>query len=281
MYQDLEEINRRPTPFSCYTAADLWTDRHTSSKMLAYHLDGTIDISSRKTAFIDRSAAWIASRFELGKGKIAADFGCGPGLYTTRLATSGATVTGIDFSERSLQYAREMSRRKGLSIEYIQTNYLDFKSDQRFDLITMIMCDYCALSPDQRHMMLDTFLTHLRPGGAVLLDVYSLRAFNAREETAAYAHNLLDGFWSPNPYFGFLNIFKYEDEKVILDKFTIVEEKQKQVFYNWLQYFDREALKKEVEKQGLRIDAFLGNVAGDAFDPALNEFAIIARKPTH
>jgi 2-polyprenyl-3-methyl-5-hydroxy-6-metoxy-1,4-benzoquinol methylase len=33
-----------------------------------------------------------------------ADFGCGPGLYTEKLAERGATVTGIDFSENSIRH---------------------------------------------------------------------------------------------------------------------------------------------------------------------------------
>ncbi len=58
--------------------------------------------------------------------------------------------------------------------------------------------------------MLNKFHTILEAGGSVLLDVYSLTAFEQREETAIYEANLLNGFWSPNTYYGFLNTFKYE-----------------------------------------------------------------------
>jgi hypothetical protein len=68
MYHDLLEIHRRPACFECYTAPELWTDKHTSSSMLALHLDGSIDVSSRNTELLDRSAAWIISRFGLGEG---------------------------------------------------------------------------------------------------------------------------------------------------------------------------------------------------------------------
>jgi hypothetical protein len=54
--------------------------------MLACHLDGEIDLSSRNTDWIDRSADWIISQFKISPGTKIADFGCGPGLYTTRLA---------------------------------------------------------------------------------------------------------------------------------------------------------------------------------------------------
>ena len=41
--------------------------------------------------------------------------------------------------------------------------------------------------------MLDRFCRHLKPGGALLLYVYSLTAFTAKEETFTCARNLLDG----------------------------------------------------------------------------------------
>jgi len=246
MFRQLQEINTRPAPFEQCTVADLWTDEHTSSQMLAFHLDGSVDLSSRNTEFIDRSARWIVSRFDLDQSKCVADFGCGPGLYTTRLAASGAAVTGIDFSDRSLRYARESSERQSLSVEYVHADYLEYETSRRFDLIAMIMCDFCALSPPQRRTMLDKFLALLKPGGSVLLDVYSLHAFDEREEIATYAPELLDGFWCSKPYFGFLNTFKYQAEKVTLDKYTIVEETRTRVIYNWLQHFDREALGSRV-----------------------------------
>lgn len=279
MYQQLKEINRRPAPFEHYTAADLWTDDYTSSSMLNYHLDGSIDLASRKTEFIEKSAAWIVSRFGLAEGKSVADFGCGPGLYAIRLAASGADVTGVDFSLRSLHYARERALAEGLSIDYVGANYLEFASEKRFDLITLIMCDFCALGPAQRRSLLEVFLAHLKPGGAVLLDVYSLRAFEAKEERATYAHNLLDGFWSPAPYFGFLNTFKYETEKVVLDKYTIVEETRVRVVYNWLQHFAVDMLKAEFEERGFVVDEILGNVAGASWDPEAHEFGMVARRP--
>lgn len=119
MFEQLEKINARPKPFEFYTAYDLWTDAYTSKRMLEFHLDGKTDISSRNAAFIDRSVDWITARFNIGAGKKIADFGCGPGLYALRLARRHAEVTGIDFSERSIRYAREAAAREGLSIQYV------------------------------------------------------------------------------------------------------------------------------------------------------------------
>lgn len=278
MFQELKEINSRPEPFQFYTANELWTNKHTSKQMLKYHLNESIDVSSRNKSFIERSVEWMVSQFGIDGTTEIADFGCGPGLYTTRLAERGASITGIDFSENSLKYAKQVAEQKGLKINYVHTNYLDFETTHSFDLITMIMCDFCALSPGKRKIMLSKFSSLLKPGGSVLLDVYSLNSFIQKEESASYELNQLNGFWSPDDYYCFVNSFKYEQEKVTLDKYTIIEESQTRVVYNWLQHFSKESLRKEFEENGFKVESFYSNVSGEIFDSESTEIAIVARK---
>jgi SAM-dependent methyltransferase len=278
MFRELKDINCRPEPFEFYTASDLWTEEYTSKQMLSYHLNEDVDLSSRNTDFIDRSVDWLVSRFVTTPGTRIADFGCGPGLYATRLANRGADVTGIDFSKRSIQYAQDVANKQRLAISYLNEDYLEFETDNRFDLVMMIMCDFCALSPTQRKKILAKFYTVLKAGGAVLLDVYSLTAFEQREESAIYEKNLLHGFWSPDEYYGFLNTFKYKQEKVILDKYTIFEASRKRVVYNWLQYFSMESLTKEFAENGFELKEMYSDVAGSAYNPESPEVAIVAKK---
>jgi len=278
MFEELGRINERPEPFEFYTASDLWTDEHTSAQMLSFHLNEAIDVSSRNAQFIKRSVEWIASRFNIGKDTKIADFGCGPGLYATRLANRQANVTGIDFSRRSIEYAKEVSASEQLNIKYVKQNYLDFETEDRFDLVLMIMCDLCALGPTQRRGILSKFYKILKPGGLVLLDVYSLAAFDQREEVATYEVNLLNGFWSPNKYYGFLNTFKYEEEKVVLDKYTIVESERTRTVYNWLQYFAPEEMEREFVEGCFSIEGLYSDVTGNPYDRKSSEFAVIAKK---
>jgi hypothetical protein len=126
--------------------------------------------------------------------------------------------------------------------------------------------------------MLGRFRDVSKPGGAVLLDAYTLNAFAKREEAATYAENLMDGFWSAEKYYGFLHTFKYEAQKVVLDRYTLVEAKRTRVVYNWLQYFAPEALEAEFEAAGFTVASRLADVAGAPFDPEGDEFAVVARK---
>jgi SAM-dependent methyltransferase len=278
MFDTLKQINKKPEVFEFYTASALWDDEHTSKQMLSFHLNESVDMSSRNIEFINASVEWISSKFAIDDHKRICDFGCGPGLYTTQFAEIGATVTGIDFSKRSIQYAKKTADQKKIGVDYQLRNYLDYRSDKRFDLITMIMCDFCALSPDQRINLLKVFHRHLDNTGSVLFDVYSENAFSQRKEAFVCEHQLLNGFWSANDYYGFLNTFKYKNDNVVLDKYTIIEESRSFEVFNWLQYFGLDSLKSELKKAGFVITEYYSDIAGKKYDSESLEFAIIAKK---
>jgi len=278
LFQKLKEINSRPKPFQFYTANALWTNEHTAKQMLQYHLNADIDMSSRNHAFIRQSVNWITEYFNVGAVTKIADFGCAVGLYANALAEKGAKVTGLDFSENSLNYAKQVAANKGLNVNYVHADYLELETDERFDLIIMIMCDFCALSPGQRAKLLSKFKVLLNSGGAVLLDVYSLNAFDQKAESASYEKNQLNGFWSPDDYYAFVNTFKYEADKVTLDKYTIVESGSTRTIYNWLQYFSPEALEGEFADCGFAIEKVFSDVAGASFDAGNMEFAVVAQQ---
>ncbi|QSH40814.1 methyltransferase domain-containing protein [Lentisphaerota bacterium ZTH] len=277
MFKELEKINHRPEPYEFYTAEELWTNEHTAQCMLQYHLNESVDMSSRNRKFIEKSAAWIIDHFAVNKKSKIIDFGCGPGLYTTLFAESGAQVTGVDFSVNSINYAMGTAAAKKLDIEYIHANYLDFESDEKFDLITMIFCDFCALSPQQRAKLLDTFRSILKPNGHILLDVFTLQAFNKKKETATYEHNQLNGFWSADDYYGFLNSFKYEAEKVTLDKYTIIEQARTRAVYNWLHYYDQASIQTEAAASGFEIFEVFSDVAGTEYNSASEEMGVVLK----
>ena len=126
--------------------------------------------------------------------------------------------------------------------------------------------------------LLTKFSEILKERGSILLDVYSLTAFHRRKQKAIYEKNLLNGFWSPNEYYGFLNIFKYPKEKVILDKYTIIERNGIRSFCNWLQYFSPDDLEVQISEFGLSIDEMYSDIAGKQFNHQSEEFAVVITK---
>ena len=295
MFNKLNLINKKPKPFEFYTTPLLWNDEYVSKKMLEFHLNREVDAASRNHTFIDKAVDWMVQRFNIKEGFKICDFGCGPGLYSTRLAEKGAQVTGIDLSERSINYARETAEKKNLDINYILSNYLDYEPEEKFDLVAMIYYDFGVLSPQQRKKMLGIFRKALKDDGFVVIDVFNHNHYNQAKEALSLDYspgnsepgdifvikdsgNIFEGFWTSEPCYTFHSNIKYEEEKLILDKWTIIEENREREIYNWNQCYSSEILAKLFNENGFEIIEEYLNITGEKLTPQGNEMAVVARK---
>lgn len=281
MFDALQKINERPEPFEYYTSPQFWNDEHISKGMLESHLNPNTDGASRNKEFMDRSINWIISHFSISDSSRIIDFGCGPGLYTTRFAEMGATVTGVDLSERSIRYAKDVAREKNLNIDYVLQDYLEFSTDKRFDFIALISLDFSVLGPKQRRVLLSTFYSLLANDGAILLDVDSMERFRKETEKATeYGFSPAGGFMSSKPHHSFSSRFKYTQEHVILSKETIIEEDRQLEVYLWNQCYSLQSLEREFTENGLQIVDSYSDVAGTPFKEDSLQFAVVARRAT-
>ena len=75
------------------------------------------------------------------KGKRVLDLACGEGYNTRILATKGAKVTGVDFSEKLIELARREEARVKQGISYYVLDASDLKKfpSDHFDLVTCFM----------------------------------------------------------------------------------------------------------------------------------------------
>lgn len=268
----------RPELWSRYTAAGLWADPHIATQMLGFHLNPDTELASRNPDFMRSSVEWIIDRFGVRKGTRVLDLGCGPGLYTTPLARAGADVSGIDFSSNSIEHARATAEREGLSIEYVHADYLEYAPGGKFDLITFIYWDLAPLNPSQRASLLTMCRNALADGGSMFLDVPSADYFESVVEATSIELSEYAGFWSPEEHFLVKATHRYEEERVSLDKYTIVERNRTREIYNWLQSFTPESLERELAEAGLEVVELLGDVAGGPHDPDANQFAAVVRR---
>jgi 2-polyprenyl-3-methyl-5-hydroxy-6-metoxy-1,4-benzoquinol methylase len=276
VFTELEGIHERPEPFSVYTADVLWTEPYLSQQMLHHHLDQDSDLASRRLPTIDTVVDWIDGKFDLD-GKKVCDLGCGPGLYAQRFAGRGAIVQGLDFSANSIAYAQEVALKTKSSVEYRVGNYLkdSLPSDQ--DIVTMIYCDLCALSPQQREIVYEKVRGALNPEGTFFFDVMSAVAYKAREETSAFGRRFMGGFWAEGDYFAFQNTFKYDEIKVMLDQYTILESHRTWQVFNWMQYFTSSDITEELGRNGFDVLETTGNFTNPTNGRDETHFGVIAR----
>ena len=81
-----------------------WDEPGFSGRMLNEHLSQEHDAASRRFEVIDRHCRWIHGCVLKRNPTRILDLGCGPGLYTSRLARLGHHCVGIDFSPASIAY---------------------------------------------------------------------------------------------------------------------------------------------------------------------------------
>ena len=145
------------------------------------------------------------------------------------------------------------------------------------DLITMIYCDLCVLSPQQREVMYQKVHDALNPGGLFLFDVMSIKAYEACEETSAFGRRFMGGFWAEGDYFAFKNTFKYDAKKVSLDKYTVVEACRIWHVFNWMQYFDSSGISAELAQNGFDAVEIAYDFANSSNDGSETHFGVIAK----
>ncbi len=242
--------------------------------MLATHLDAATDLASRAPHTIAATADWIDTELNL-RGKAVCDLGCGPGLYAIQFADKGANVVGMDWSSVALAHAK--STVGGRSIHYTKCNYLtdDLPAS---DIFTLIYCDLCALSAAQRKTLLNKVAARLAPGGTLVLDVFTERAFDSVVEQVWAGPDLMGGFWSADPYFCLKRSFRYDSEAVSLDRYLVATAEGQFNIYNWLQHFTREKLEQELSVAGLQISSQAADLTGKPTTDSDHTIGVIATK---
>ena len=108
---------------------------------------------------------WIDQQVGL-RGKNAIDIGCGGGLLSEGMASRGATVTGLDLSEKPLGVARLHLHESGLSVDYQHISAEDWAEQHpsAYDVVTcMEMLEHV---PDPSSII-EACAQLLKPGGQV------------------------------------------------------------------------------------------------------------------
>jgi len=249
-----------------------WNDEHISKGMLEAHLDPEWDAASRKHSFIDKSAEWLSSVIPAGSRIL--DIGCGPGLYTKRLSDMGYRVTGMDYSRRSIAYAKSQD----LKTEYICQNYLDLDYSDAFDAIALIYCDYAALIPDERKILLDRVYKALKPGGVFIFDVNSDKFFERLADKTTWGLRENGGLLSPEPHIWLEATYLYENNTVSVDQYVIITGESVKEYLIWFTGYSIEKLRDEVSPFGFGTKGVYDDVCGSPYSGEGKEICFVLEK---
>lgn len=269
----------RPEIDSDQSTRRLWTDPHIAGQMLGLHLDPDGDAASYRHEVIDRAVDWMYRRFSLDRESRYLDLGCGPGLYTLRLARLGVHAVGIDFSENSLRHARARASESGMEIDYRHESYLETDLAAEFDLITMISCDVSALAPEDRSRLFERVRGWLAPDGVFVFDFHSIPRLLEAREGHYLSHSLEGGFYAEGEYVLIESRFVYEAEQVTCDRYTVVPKKgPPRQLSLWHRYYSLDDMTSMLAHSGMDVIEVYGSVDGTPVTEAASDITVVAKK---
>jgi len=262
----LDELARHlaKPPLYAPGTGSLWDDDHVSKGMLAAHLDPFGDAASRNHAFLDASVTWIATLAPPAEFPRLLDLGCGPGLYAMRFAAAGYEVTGVDVSRRSIAYAQAQAEAAGRTIDYRCQDYRSLDEVGCYDVVTLLFCDYAALSAADRRRLVIAVRRALRDGGQFVLDVFTERMRQPEHRSWQVCPD--GGFFSERPYVCLHAVYQYADfDATELRQDVVVTEHGVQDFRVWDHFFNPHNLAAEIRPAGFRAYQLFGDAAGGAW----------------
>jgi SAM-dependent methyltransferase len=218
-----------------------WGDEAFSERMLREHLSQAHDGGSRRSEIIDQHVVWILQNVLRDRPCSILDLGCGPGLYTQRLAERGFRCTGIDVAPRAIAHARREAERCGgdNTPRYILGDVARCDFDSDFGLVMMLHGEINVFDRSTGETILRKAAAALSPGGILLLERHRFEAVKAMGQRVRQWIPTRRGLFGDSPY-------------LRLDESRWDDAARCSISLNWI--IDAET--REVTKYGTRTQAY-------------------------
>ena len=190
-------VSRRPTAEPWVEGEKIpWHDPEFSRRMLTEHLTQRHDAASRRSDKIDSQVAWIHRELLKGMPTRVLDLGCGPGLYTSRLAILGHECVGVDISPASVAHAKAQAKEHGLRCSYLLQDMRNADYGRGYGLVMLIFGEFNVFRPSDARTILEKAHAALSPGGVLLLEPHTFAAVREMGERDAHWYSADSGVFS-------------------------------------------------------------------------------------
>jgi 2-polyprenyl-3-methyl-5-hydroxy-6-metoxy-1,4-benzoquinol methylase len=200
-----------------------WHDPDFSERMLQEHLSQAHDAASRRASVIDSHVAWIHRVVLAGRPGRILDLGCGPGLYTARLAVLGHECVGIDFAPAAIAYAREQARAASVPCAYHLSDVRSAEYGHGFDLVMLLYGEINVFRPAEARHILTQARQALAPGGRLLLEAHTDDTVRAMGLAPRAWRSAERGLFSAQPHLRLEEGFWNDEQRVTTTRYYIVD----------------------------------------------------------
>jgi SAM-dependent methyltransferase len=257
-----------------------WNDPDFSSRMLDEHLSQEHDAASRRFEIIDKHVDWIHDRVLKGNPTRILDLGCGPGLYTSRLAKLGHRCVGIDFSPASIAYAKEQAGEAGLDCTYIHQDIRTADYGDEYGLVMSIFGEFNVFRPGEARAILEKTWRVLVPNGFLLFEPHPFDAVVKIGERPSSWYSAEKGLFSAEPHLYLQENFWDTEHNVTIQRYYIVDAATGEVtrYSSSMQAYTDEEYRSLLAECGFGQVEFYPSLSGSEGDSEEYLVAILAQK---
>lgn len=257
-------IHRQPVPEPWAEGEKIpWNEPGFSGRMLQEHLSQAHDAASRRVKTIDRQVEWIHRAVLAGKPTRILDLGCGPGLYTQRLAKLGHECVGIDFSPASIAYAREAALADQARCSYIEGDVRSAELGGGYGLVMLIFGEFNTFRRADAALILNKAHRALAQNGRLLLEPHTNAAVRATGKQPSTWYSTESGLFADSPHICLKESFWDSRLNVSTERYYTIDALTSRVS----RYASSMQAYTDVQYKGLLQDCGFGNVE---FHPSLS-----------
>jgi SAM-dependent methyltransferase len=248
--------------------------------MLQEHLSQDHDAASRRFEKIDQHVAWIHDRLLSGKPTRVLDLGCGPGLYTSRLARLGHRCLGIDYSPASIAYAVERAKEESLACTYLHQDIRRAEYGTGFGLVMSIFGEFNVFRPADARTILRKAHRALVSDGLLLLEPHTFATVCRMGERPSSWYAARTGLFSAQPHLCLEEHFWDASRSAATTRFFIVDAATGKVtrYAQSFQAYTDPEYRTTLDECGFDDLAFFPSLTGMEDESQAALIAIVARK---
>ncbi len=276
----LDVINRTPIPIPWDEGENIpWDDPDFSARMLKEHLDQNHDLASRRFAKIDEHVAWIHNEVLKRRPTRILDLGCGPGLYTSRLARLGHTCIGIDYSPASIAYAREQAEREHLSCTYVHDDIRAAEYPVDFGLVMLLYGELNVFGALDARAIVRKVSQALTCDGAFLVELHTLTAVQRTGQLGCSWYSSKSRLFSDKPHLCLTERTWDDASQAATIRYYVVDAETRQVahYAQSVQGYSTAEYETMLEERGLEEIEFFPSLTG-VKDPSQSDFVVVVAR---
>lgn len=270
----MKKLSIKP-PLFHKECGNIWTEEHISTQMLDSHLNPNFDGASRRNLIIEKTVEFLNMNV-LKNNSLILDLGCGPGLYAEKLCKNGHKITGIDFSQNTINYAKSSAKKKGLDIEYKCDNFLNLKYFEDYNVVMQVYGEINTFSDEERDKLFKIVYNALKPNGLFIFDV-TTPALRKKCGLKKNWYISEGGFWREKTHIVLEEGFQYNND-IWLDQYIVADDEGVQVYRNWFHDYTVETISEIIQNCGFKIIDMMGSLTGECLKEDCEWIAIIAQK---